>query len=658
MANHSPDLRFFESGTSSGFTPAGIATFDDLQPAAVVRELIQNSLDAARVADVKPAKLQFKVTRAHRDDVPGMKSYEETFRKAVRTQRGQIEGPAKQVIDRINNELNQNEIDVLSILDNGIGLDEQLMNALLSDGVSYKDGDATGTYGNGHSTAIPASNLRYVLYGGVTKDGSRICSGHAVLASHKEEDQKQPRDGNGYFVKDFKAGPNAMFDCATGSHIPKLIANNLDTIENEFGHGTAVIIPAFNNLMEKDNLWEMVSHSASANFFAAIANGELEVSVEIDRREPNDDIWELNKQNLKQRLIDHSGKKATAKFLNGNFAYEAYRTYISKGPSKIQTKHGIAEVRIRNVPTGNTRVHLCRNGMWITDRIPVFTRKFADRIPFNAIVSLNAEDGGNLHKLMRDAEGPLHNEVLLKRLEANRRRQCTEALQEVVDWILINTTKADSNAYSPDDFLVLDSGEQHGGGGQSHAGFTGAPVVVNRQPFRQLRDESGHKEESGLEPSVPLEESKSINPPNRTRKRRRPTLPSFFQSVSRPVGNNRRKIYVKCNRKCIDAEMRLVVDEALDATCDRHGQDTYSPVTLRNVSLGGLTIEDKELSRMDGRTIGVPLGNLKARSTFEIEVDYELHGDFANVVRPSLRVEIFKREGDSGANTVSDAKQE
>ena len=652
MADRSPNLCFFESGTSSGFTPSGIATFDDLQPAAVVRELIQNSLDAARTAGVKPAKLQFKVTRAHRKDVPGMRNYEETFKKAVRTHRSQIEGPAKQVIDRITNELKKNEIDVLSVLDNGIGLDEQLTNALLSDGLSYKGSDATGTYGNGHSTAIPASNLRYVLYGGVTKGGSRICSGHAVLASHKDEDGKKPRDGNGYLVKDFKSDPNIMFDCATGSYIPKLIANNLDTIENEFGHGTAVIIPAFNNLMEKDNIWEMVSHSASANFFAAIANGELEVSVEIDRRKTDDNIWELKKQNLKQRLIVHSGKKAAAKFLNGNLAYEAYQTYISQNPRKVQTKHGIAEVRIRYVSTGNTRVHLCRNGMWITDKIPIFARKFADRIPFNAVVSLSAKDGGNLHKLMRDAEGPLHNEVLLKRLDKSRRRQCTEALQEIVDWILHDTTKADSNAYSPDDFLVLDSGEQHGGGGQSHAGFTGAPVVVNRQPARQLRDESGPKEDSGLEPSIPLEKSNSINPPNRTRKRRRPTLPSFFQAVSRPVGHNRRRIYVKCNQKCIDAEMRLVVDEALDATCDRHGQDTYTPVTLRNVSLGGLAIEDKELSRVDGRTIGVPLGNLKARSAFEIEVDYELHGDFANVLRPSLRVEIFKRDGNS------DAKQE
>ena len=33
-----PDLRF-GPGTSGGFTPAGVAAFDNLRPAAVVREL-------------------------------------------------------------------------------------------------------------------------------------------------------------------------------------------------------------------------------------------------------------------------------------------------------------------------------------------------------------------------------------------------------------------------------------------------------------------------------------------------------------------------------------------------------------------------------------------------------------------------------------------
>ena len=81
------------------------------------------------------------------------------------------------------------------MLDNGVGLNEQRMNALLSDGLSVKEGGATGTYGNGHSTAIPASDLRYVLYGGVTADGQKTGAGHAVIASHLAEGEAAPSGG-------------------------------------------------------------------------------------------------------------------------------------------------------------------------------------------------------------------------------------------------------------------------------------------------------------------------------------------------------------------------------------------------------------------------------------------------------------------------------
>ena len=54
MTNKRPDLKF-GPGPSVGFTPAGIAAFTDLRPAAVVRELIQNALDATRETNERTA---------------------------------------------------------------------------------------------------------------------------------------------------------------------------------------------------------------------------------------------------------------------------------------------------------------------------------------------------------------------------------------------------------------------------------------------------------------------------------------------------------------------------------------------------------------------------------------------------------------------------
>ena len=51
---------------------------------------------------------------------------------------------------------------------------------------------------------------------------------------------------------------------------PSWSPQQLDSIREADGHGTVVIIPAFNNFLENTSLWHMVSQAASANFFAAI----------------------------------------------------------------------------------------------------------------------------------------------------------------------------------------------------------------------------------------------------------------------------------------------------------------------------------------------------------------------------------------------------
>ena len=56
------DLKF-GPGVSTGFTPTGIAAFTNLRPAAVVRELIQNALDAAREANERTTFVRFRLTR-------------------------------------------------------------------------------------------------------------------------------------------------------------------------------------------------------------------------------------------------------------------------------------------------------------------------------------------------------------------------------------------------------------------------------------------------------------------------------------------------------------------------------------------------------------------------------------------------------------------
>ena len=455
-----------------------------------MRELIQNALDAARNAEIRPAIVRFRLTRVPRDDIPGIKSYKKAFAKAVETQEamtgGPLTGQAQLTAETIRNALNEDEMDALSVLDNGVGLDKQRMNALLSDGVSVKDGAATGTYGNGHSTAIPASDLRYVLYGGLTKGGDRIGAGHAVLASHYKAGEQHQRSGDGFYIRDFRASRGTLYDYATGRQLPELIARDLDLIEAEAPHGTAVIIPAFNHFLEEQDLWPMVSHAASANFFVAVEEGDLVVLVEDNRRGVDERPWTLDRSTLAGVLGSHRDQRRAAAFLNGRRAYEAHDVYRTGKPHLVETDAGAIEIRLRENPDGIPRVDLCRNGMWITDRVPGISQSFADRVPFHAILSLNARDGRDLHDFIRIAEGPLHDSIAIKRLPSSQRKACRSALKAVREWILRSTRAVKSDAYLSDDFLTLDFGDADGSGrGKSGNAFWGLPTPIRRSSARE-----------------------------------------------------------------------------------------------------------------------------------------------------------------------------
>ena len=98
-----PQLKFGPTTTRQGFTHYSMSSFGDLRPARIVRELIQNSLDAAVEAGEATARVRFKATLIGPEEVPDVAGYKRAFRSAVEDQTrmdGELSDAAQQVACR------------------------------------------------------------------------------------------------------------------------------------------------------------------------------------------------------------------------------------------------------------------------------------------------------------------------------------------------------------------------------------------------------------------------------------------------------------------------------------------------------------------------------------------------------------------------------
>ena len=179
-----PELIFPEDYRIDGFT-TNVTSRQAGDPDPVIRELLQNCLDAAvREAKRDCAEVHFSVAQRPIDQLPGYQQYVDAFRAARAELPEAVTNDVRSAVRRIEGALDKSAMSVLFCRDNGVGLDAKSMQALLSEGQSHKPNAGAGSYGLGHLTAYPASDLRYVLYAG-KRGQSEIASGHAILGSHK-----------------------------------------------------------------------------------------------------------------------------------------------------------------------------------------------------------------------------------------------------------------------------------------------------------------------------------------------------------------------------------------------------------------------------------------------------------------------------------------
>lgn len=419
-------LVFPEAGQPQGFSTLATSQWQG-NPEPVVRELLQNCLDAAVAAERDCAEIDFTIKNVPLDSIPGIAQYQEHFEDAARQRAQGKQGHAEvQVIGQIRKVLSSPEVTVLSCRDNGIGLNHDRMARLLTEGDTDKH-DGAGAFGVGHLTAFAASTLRFVFYAGRCRDDDEladVASAHAILASRRISGTRG-RGGHGFWL----TSPTLFDPRPCPSSAPPLLKEGLDWLEDT---GSVVAILGFNGFRGTEAPAQAIARVAAKNFLVAIWSGKMDVRVH-DERNGTDVV--VDRSRLKSILAPGSKQKRAEQgggYLSGEQAYRAWET-LEHGET-VELEAG-ATARFRRLeydgrrPT--TRVQLFRNGMWITNKPPYLgPPDFGGHNPFDAVVMTGS---GLLAGLVRSAEGPEHRGIEMGRLRNRDWTRLRDLLKGIAD---------------------------------------------------------------------------------------------------------------------------------------------------------------------------------------------------------------------------------
>lgn len=456
-------LVFPRTGQPQGFATLATTQWDG-NPEHVVRELLQNSLDACVEVSREPCEVSFTIREVALGSIPGIDQYREHFRAANAERKESPRGPAEvEIICRIASVLARDRIQVLLCRDNGLGLNANSMSRLLTEGNTDKADAGAGAFGVGHLTAFAASDLRYVLYAGrsgAVNGGHRdVVSGHAMLASRTERGPggrvTAAFGANGFWMaKDAAEGGSdqlGLFEPRYPETVPEPLRSSLGELPDT---GTVVCIAGFNRFRDDEDPVDAILRVAAKNFLVAIQCRRMIVEVRDETRSGS------------RRTVDDNGlrgllratksqRRTRSGWLPGEQAYRCLRT-LQEGDRINLACGAVASVRRLDPSEGTaSRVQLFRSGMWITNRADELTlAHFAGYIPFDAAVMI---DEGEIEKLVRGAEGPEHRGLDRRRLGGmESKKRLLHLLREIKEELQSHVGEIEqSKEYAPDDFAIF-----------------------------------------------------------------------------------------------------------------------------------------------------------------------------------------------------------
>ena len=397
----------YRDGSWTGWNDGAIASFKANRQGFMMREMIQNSLDAYADSEI-PVTMEFKQHRIPKDQIPGIEKLEETFRLCKESY-GNERDQDKEEIRRAVSLLEADEIPVLSVSDWGTRgmagppdeVGSPFFSYLKASGHSQDSAERTGSHGLGKFAPLSSTVLRTIIVSTRWLEGGKeqsLIQGRANLMSHEDSDEKRYK-AIGYWGDEY--------DAITNKECP----SKHSWLHEEQEIGTTIHILGWMPY-EEDWVSSLVGHSI-CSFFAAFARDKLILRISPqtqERRVHTVDSTNVEKMFASKRIADSmKGQQLENEFSAAHYYYECLQekseefqlsaTHLGHCGFKIIVKEGAPR-----------RIALLRNNMLITDEIPNFWILVPSTI--RDFVGVFECDNPRGNKLIRSMEPPAHDQLL------------------------------------------------------------------------------------------------------------------------------------------------------------------------------------------------------------------------------------------------------
>ncbi len=391
------------------------AYFSDNPLPKLVREVIQNSLDAKEPGLNNPVQVDFTETYVS-PDIIGASELKQHLMACRDRAKGDKRTNVGKYYDRALRTLNSKRIRCLKVVDSGTtGLPGSNWDALVSqEGSVQKSGDAPGgSYGIGKNAVFNVSDLRTVFYSTRCLERGRVekLQGKATLMSHANpRKMKEKVQHIGFFAM---PGVKPLL----GQAIPEFF--RLGDV------GAGVFIMGFN---PRSREWaKEVTHAAIDNFFYAIHHRTLVLNVKAHKS--------------KEIVVDHETLDPLFESQGLHKpSYYYYRAIRDEQPHSTEAigKIGPLDVHVL-VGSGPRRTaYVNRNGMLVTDirdqKVNPIAPQGRSLWPDFATVVVPSTSQGD--QWIRSTENPSHDSMSpQKLLEEVERRDARKWFKEAKDTI-------------------------------------------------------------------------------------------------------------------------------------------------------------------------------------------------------------------------------